>query len=436
MCRALSKALILTIAVTFISPQAISDELFQLLEVLRDNGTITEQQYNNLKASAENEADVLEEDGSPEVLVNTEGGLEVSTYNGKFSFEIGGRLMIDAAHYDEDKNKLGDGTELRRARLEVEGILFGDWNYEFGVDFAGGDADVKDAYLQYNGFWPVSIRMGQFKEPFSLEERTSSKYITFMERSLPNEFAPGRSIGLGVHTLGESWTAAAGVFGEAFDDDPENERDEGWGTTGRITYAPWHTDTRALHFGAAASYRGPDESNEIKLKTRPESHITSTKYLDTGDIENVDSFIRFGIETAGVYGPLSLQGEYIRTDVDRKLDKDIAFDGWYAFGSWFMTGESRIYKLKKGAFGRVKPRNKLGAWELAARYSTLDLNDGPIRGGKGQNVTIGLNWYVNPRVRFMANYIKVDNDDDADADGDVEGNDDPNIFQMRAQVDF
>ncbi len=77
--------------------------------------------------------------------------------------------MIDTAFYDEDRNALGNGTELRRARLEVEGVLFAEWGYEFGIDFAGGDADVKDAYVQYEGFWPWRVTAGQFKEPFSLE---------------------------------------------------------------------------------------------------------------------------------------------------------------------------------------------------------------------------------------------------------------------------
>jgi len=148
-----------------------------LLIILRDNGTITQQQFDTL-AQAVSENQNEQEDAGTDVKIKTKGGLEISTYDGKFSFELGGRLMIDAAFYGEDKNVLGDGTELRRARLDVEGILFADWGYEFAVDFAGGDADVKDAYISYLGLWPTRIKVGQFKEPFSLEEMTSSKYIT------------------------------------------------------------------------------------------------------------------------------------------------------------------------------------------------------------------------------------------------------------------
>lgn len=416
--------------------RAVSPEFESLLGVLRDNGTITEMQYEQLMKAAQGTTEAAPA-AADEVKVSTKGGLEVESYDGESSFELGGRLMVDAAFYDEDGNTLGDGTELRRARIEMEGTFQGDWGYELGVDVADGDADVKDAYLEYLGFWPGKLKVGQFKEPFSLEELTSSRYITFMERALPNSIAPGRNIGIGYHGYGEQWTAAAGVFGEAFDDDADAEGDEGWGLTGRLTYSPLHEDRRALHLGAAASWREPSDEKLVDFDARPESHVTDVKYVNSGDITDVDDMRKYGLEAAWVQGPYSLQSEYMRADLSRGAGfGDVAMDGWYLYGSWFLTGESRDYKSKKGAFGRVKPRGKQGAWELAARYSVLDLNDGTITGGKEQNTTLGVNWYINPQLRLMANYIRVDNDSNADDDGDVSGNDDPNIVQMRMQADF
>ncbi|MBC2763924.1 MAG: porin [ANME-2 cluster archaeon] len=408
----------------------------ELLIILRDNGTITQEQYDKLKQTTEHKAQE-EQSSRVDVKVISKGGVEVQTYDGNFSFKLGGRVFVDAAYYDEDKNALGDGTELRKARIDTKGIIFGDWDYQFEIDFADGDADISDAYIRYNAFFPTRITVGQFKEPFSLEELTSSKFITFMERALPNEFAPDRNIGIGIHTHGEVWTAAAGVFGEEFDDDADDEGDEGWGVTGRLTYSPVHLDTRALHLGAAASYRIPDDEKKVKFDARPESHVTDIKYVDTDKIKNMDSLIKYGLEASGVLGPFSLQGEYIYTNIGRDNgSEDVDFDGWYVYGSWFLTGESRHYKFKKGAFGRVTPMSKLGALELATRYSTIDLNDGPITGGEGKNITFGFNYYFNPYIRLMLNYIIVDNDEDADADGDVMGNDDPRIVQARLQVDF
>ncbi len=411
------------------------EEFYQLLEILLQNGTLTQQQYDSLVAALDDSAAAADRD--QQVQVKTEGGLEASTYDGAFSFELGGRLMVDSAYYQEDQNDLGNGTELRRARLDVEGVLFSDYGYEFGVDFGGGDADVKDAFIEYRGWWPTKVKIGQFKEPFSLEELTSSKYITFMERALPNEFAPGRHVGVGVQSRGDGWTAAAGLFGESFDDDVKDEGDEGWGVTGRVTYAPLRDDRRALHLGAAVSHREPDDTDEIKFNARPESHVTDVKYLNTDDIADVSHINLVGLEAAWVEGPFSLQGEYVAATIDRHAGQSgLDFDGWYVYGSWFLTGESRIYKPKSGKFGRINPVTDSGAWELALRYSSLDLSDNDISGGEAEQITLGLNWYVNPHLRFMANYIIVDNDAAADDAGDLAGDDDPSIFQLRAQLDF
>ena len=158
--------------------------------------------------------------------------------------------------------------------------------------------------------------------------------------------------------------------------------------------------------------------------------------LDTGKIKSVESYSTYGVEAAMINGPFSLFGEYIRSDISRDGNESLAFDGWYLGGSWLLTGESRNYRSRKGAFGGVEPGNSYGAWELAARVSELNLNDGGVDGGRERNFTLGLNWYPNPRVRLMANYIMVDNDEEADADGDAGGDDDPGIFQARVQTTF
>jgi len=414
-----------------------SEGLLELLSVLRDNGSITEKEYNKLAAVVEDDIDAQDESTGSQLQIETKGGLEVATYDGEFSFQLGGRIMVDGAYYDEDLNELGSGTELRRARIDLEGTMFGDWGYEFGVDFSDKDADIKDAYISYMGFDPWYFQVGQFKEPFSLEELTSSRYISFMERALPNELAPGRHIGIGARRHWDNWTAAAGVFGEAFDDDADDEGNEGWALTGRLTYAPWHDDLRALHLGGALSRRWTDDDDTVKYSTRPESHITDVKYLNTGKIKNTDSVDRLGLEAAWVTGPWSLQGEYIISDLNRSGGfDDPRFHGWYVYGSWFPTGESRNYKFKKGSFGRVKPQSRYGAWELVARFSSMDLDDADITGGREQNWTLGANWYINPHLRLMANYTRVDNNSTADDDGDVLGNDDPSVFQTRIQIDF
>ncbi len=215
--------------------------------------------------------------------------------------------------------------------------------------------------------------------------------------------------------------------------------DQGWGLAGRATYAPWHQDNRALHLGLSTNYRRVNAGDFLRFKTEPESHKSEVEFLDTGKraIDDAESLARLGLEAAGVWGPFSLQGEYLRAAVARRGDaSDLDFDGWYVQGSWFLSGESRHYKFEKGAFGRVHPLSTWGAWELAARYSTVDLGDGPIIGGRERNLTLGVNWYLNPRVRLMANYIRVENDDDARDNGTLTSGEDTDILQMRVQADF
>lgn len=420
---------------------ASTDELKDLFKILRDNNSITPLQYETLNKAAErrqtNEKNKKVEEDTDEILIRTKGGLEASTYDGEYSFEIGGTIMVDAATFDSDLNQLGDGTELRKAEIQIEGLMFGEWEYELEIDFENSDVDVNDAYLKYVSDNPGSVKIGQFKEPFSLEELTGSSKQTFMERSLINEFAPGRNIGISGNYYWENWTVTAGIFGDDINDDPSNEGDEGWGVTGRMTWAPFHTKRNVWHLGVGFSHRVPDEDNKTDFATRPESHLTDVKYANTDDILNVKNSNKYGLELASVHGSFSTQAEYIRVDISRSNNaEDVTFDGWYIYASYFLTGESRKYKFKSGKFGNIKPRRDTGAWEIALRYSTIDLNDGAITGGEENNITLGLNWYVNKKIRIMTNYIMVDTDTNANDAGSVIGNDQPNILQLRMQVNF
>ena len=369
--------------------------------------------------------------------------IKISSVDGKFDMKLGGRVQVDATWYDEDNVNLDgeNGTEFRRARLFVQGTMYDVWNYKAQYDFAGNGTDMKDAYIGYTGFKPVKLKIGQFKQPFGLEELTSSKYITFMERAMAtNAFATSRRIGLGANYGGDHWTWGASVYGREEGDDTDG--DEGYGAGARITWAPWNEKTKVFHLGLAGAWEDPND-NDVRFRARPESHQTSTRLVDTSNIPEPDTFVRYGVEAATVLGPFSLQGEYMGVNAQSDQVSDPDFTGWYAYGSWFITGESRKYK--GGKFGRVTPKGTvgkggIGAWELAVRYSSIDLEDADTQGGEEDNVTVGVNWYATKYVRFMANYIYADADPfTTESTLDVDPNEDddnPNIFQLRAQIDF
>lgn len=377
-----------------------------------------------------------------ELKASWKEGIRLESADQEFNLKIGGRLMNDWMFATEEDPLIAsgisaeDGTEVRRARLEISGTIYRRMDFKAQFDFAGGEVSVKDLYASLIMVpWVGMIRVGHFKEPFSLEELTSSKYITFMERSLPAEaFAPSRNSGLMLanHLLEDRMTWAAGIFSEVGDDAKSNE-DGNVAFTARMTGLPFRMDAFTLvHLGLAYSYRNaPDETG--RFQSRPESHLQN-RFVDTGPF-GVDAVNLIGTEAAAVMGPFSVQGEYQQVRVDSLTGNDPDFYGYYVFGSVFLTGENRPYDEDEGTFGRVRPRRNFlaktagpGAWELTVRYSSLDLSDASISGGKLDDITVGVNWYLNPNTRVMLNYVR------ADLDQTVSGTAD--ILQTRFQVDF
>lgn len=339
------------------------------------------------------------------------------------TFEFGGRLQLDYTFYDEDVAPLDDGGEDRRARLEVSGGLSPEWDYKLQLDFSPEDPELKDGYLRYSGVDSSRIWLGSFKQPFSLEELTSSKYITFIERALPNIFAPSRRLGAGFQHWGERYMVFAGVHG-----DEVNSNEEGSGANARIVFTPIRDEQAVLHLGLGVGWEQFD-GDSVRLRQRPEAHQDSTRLVDTGTLTGVDDVTRWGLEAAYARDRLSAQAEYLGVDVNRSGAEDLSFDGYYLYLSYFLTDDSRPYKAKDAGFDRVKPSGSRGAWELAARFSNLDLSDADVLGGEEDNLTIGVNYYATPHLRFSANYIAVNTDEAA-------GDDDPNILVFRAQFDF
>lgn len=449
--------------------QAESNEaLYELLKALHKNGTIDETTYQAIRRVAEqgDEAgeaktrEVVKQEveqqvakqvesqttdaGTDGVKVDTDGKFEVTSADGAYSARLGGRIQADAAAYDDDQADLGSGTRIRRARLFMKGVLWNDWAYKLQYDFTGsGAGGIADAFIAYTGFDPVSLKVGHFKEPFSLENMTSSKYVTFMERGLPEVFRPGRSIGMQIATHGDNWSAAAGFFGEGAGTSPRNvpatsstnEVDEGYGVTGRATWAPLHNDRTVVHLGAAGSWRKTDQQDTFRLRQRPETNITNVRLVDTGSF-SADDYALMGLETALLYDAFHFQGEYMRMDVSgANGNSDAEFDGYYAQIGYFLTGERKNYSASSGSFGRIKPNSivgegGIGAWQLATRFSSLDLTDGAIIGGEEDNVTLGINWWPAPNLRFSANYVRV-----LEVDGPNAG-DEPSGFTLRSQVEF
>jgi phosphate-selective porin OprO/OprP len=264
--------------------------------------------------------------------------------------------------------------------------------------------------------------IGQAKEPFGLEEQTSSKHLTFIEQSMATSaFAPGCHSGLGLSGHRSSFTWAIGVYEAA---DREKERDT-YALTGRLTFTPWNDKNHALHIGIAGS--GRDFGGKAyAIEERAEVH-TAEKVVRSIEIM-ADDVRLLGLEFAWVKGPFSVQAEYMTTALKAATGKDAAYAGYYFQGSYFLTGESRPYKT--GTFKGIKPINPYGALELVSRYSFLDVEDHK-RGVSAANLTVGVNYYLNERIRLMTNYIKTNLTDGVSGE---KGNAEAISFRMQYSI--
>ena len=401
----------------------------QTIEELQKQINALQQQVNEMKAK-QDQAEKKSADSGPDLKVKWKGAPELSSKDGNFKMKVRGRLYVDYGNVSDSSGTTVDNTEFRTARLGVEGVVFKDVKYKFEADFAGDEVEIKDAYLAWD-LKPVTIEVGQFKTPNSLEEQTSSRYISLMERgSFTDAFGLARQTGIAVAYAENNMTFKAGLFqGDAGGDGGIEDRTY----AARATYAV-KLDDGLVHVGASIRHRELDEAGTAKYSQRPHNH-QADKYVDTGSMA-AESDTFYGVELAGVMGPFSAQAEWAWQTANLiGMSENASFNGGYIDLSYFITGESRPYK--NGAFSRVKVANPvfeggMGAWQVVVRYDTIDLTDADVAidGGKQDSFMVGVNWHLNDYTRVMANY----------SNADIEGGDDDgeniDTWGLRFQVDW
>ena len=388
-----------------------------------------------------------------------EGILVWGSADNAFKWWVDARAYIDVASYFDDGwtvNEDGEydpegtettdligGTFLRRARFALKAVLWTDWYAEVDFDFAEEATAVKDAYISYRGLFGRRghVRVGNFRQPFGLEENFTSRNLLFMERSAGTDpFVVGRRMGLEVARWDKNWRVAASVYGaDVSDFAGEKDDDETLNFAARVNFTPIHTDDSVLLLGAAGTLRKTDwDGNEVRFDVRPETYVADTKFTDTDDIGDVDKYNVVGGELAYVNKRFYAQGEYMMASVQR-LDnlENLNFGGGYVYAGFFLTDDTHPYDWRNAEFGRVVPKAKGGAWEVAARFSTLDLDDKDIEGGSATIMTLGVNWYANPNIRVYLNYAHVNNDETARGRrDDLPGDYDFDMIQARFLAAF
>ncbi len=363
----------------------------------------------------------------------------IESDDGAFKFKFGGRIQYDIANFfegDAIKDSIGtskNGMEFRRVRFYNSGTIYTNIKYKLQFDFSGGTAKLNDAYIMitkipFIGF----LQMGHFKEPIGFEELTSSKYLTFMERSLTSEDEPARNTGfmIGNYLIKKRLAFRLGVFKDGDNVGNNIGKQDKYNITGRLWGTPIFEpeNNTVVHLGAAYSYRNP-QNKIYSLGVRPEAHLAQ-KYLKTGVFMDVDNSQLLQAEIAYVGGPFSAIAEVIHSQINRTDSPDFIYTAYYIMGSYFLTGESKPYKTT-GKLSRINPKKNFGnggagAWEIGLRYSAMDLNKENVAAGRLDNISFALNWYLNPATRIMTNYIFVN----------MKNVDVANIIQMRIQIEF
>jgi phosphate-selective porin OprO/OprP len=416
------------------------------------------------------------------MTVDWRDGFQLHSPHRDFRVHFGGRLQADGGWFDPDAaldrafpDGWLDGADFRRIRIRSDGTVWEVIDFVLEMEFSQGIQGLArhpfptDVYV---GFRPLpllgNLAVGHFKEPFSLQDYgTPDSFGVFMERGADDAFTPDRNLGVMWHDayFSDTLAVAAGIFRANSDKFSGNAFDYGDGEyayTMRLAFMPYYAnDGRCwLLVGPAYSRRhlDPDDrgitdegigASRARFQIRPPIRVNSPVLADTGELR-ADHFDLFNVQLGLNLGSLLFETEYYRAHVHnirrgafgpgapRLLAAD--FHGFYASLSYFLTGEYHGLDRKLGRKLRVQPDERWflvrrgepgsrqglccgwGAWEVAARYSWVDLTSpalGAFPGGPGfpagavaavetagieQDVTLSLSCYLNPQLRIQANY--------------------------------
>ncbi len=425
------------------------------------------------------------------------------------SCAIGGRIYFDWYWQVADKKMeaangailplpkdgypMKDGTNIRTGRLDMSCTVYKHFEVKFQPNFAGNAATFEDAFIALKKLpGDLDIKIGHFKEPFSLEELTSSRFITFLERSsVTGAFAPARNMGISIANtslLNKTATITTGIFRETGANHRLSVADDtahNWTT--RMTWAPLLEDggKELLHLGFAYSWKSPQvdsvsfsakpafNQGSTLIQTGTMGQLTPASVVNGAGLGSVKAVNIFGFELAAQQNfeniSVSLQGEYDITKVNRRGMGNPTLWGYYLQGGLMYNGY-RAYK--GGTFDRPKLKENaivdggIGAWELALRWAQTDFKDknapgrsatalagprdagadqvalpaGPLNfiggdGGKMNDFTVALNWYMTPNFTLKNNwtYVTVKDSDSLTLfmpKGSL------NVFQSRIQADW
>ena len=373
----------------------------------------------------------------------TKGGIKIKTDDGRFEFTLNGRIHYDVYSIDADTctgcaslaQDAAGGSFFRRTRISLSGKAYG-WEYKFEEDFTGsGPSGYREMWIATD-LGPGKLHIGEVKPPRTMEELTSSNEILLMERPFASSvgiWGGGRQHQMGLFYLGNAGMVGYGASVYNLAEQVAGAGvTEGVGTTERFYIAPVMSEQMNLHLGLSGTLEnfhngrtGGPGSPKYTGRVGPSLAIGSS--AANRETQTYQAEVGFNA------GPFTLQTEYAQMTLEQAPgtpDQDVVT--YYAQASVFLTGESKPYDVKKGVFKAPKPSSPAGAWELAARYDTIKNDDAALQ-PEIALIIAGLNWYVNPNVRFMLDYWMPTAETTT---AGVTTSDEPTAVSLRAQLAF
>lgn len=393
----------------------------------------------------------------------------LTSSDGRFKTFLYGNLQTDLAAYSEsgdwegvfgdeyyigkDDTDFSGGGKMRRVSFGVASVVEQDWIVFMSYNLADGgeqvDSGLRAAAIVYRGIKPWWLMAGQFGNSVGLESSTFNSFLGMAERPMmSNAFAYAPSapvVALIASHRGRATYARFGVFGK--NSGVDSDFDEGWGLHGRFLFQPHKERRLSSQIGVSGYWRKPEAEvvdhaggsghmracpegsigSGFRFKAFGISAIDGTSLVNTGKFCDVEDYTYIVAEGAISWNQVSLQGEWGTAQVNTKSSGSYDFTGGYVDVGYFLTGESRNYNPYFGQFWRLKPKNDLGqgglgAFELRARWQTIDLNDRlgviddrvagvtrvtGVTGGEASGFTVGLNWYFNAFTRAIFNAGRI-----------------------------
>lgn len=428
------------LATSFSQAKTVNEKI---LDILLESKIVTQEKYQELKKAVEQEeAEVVKLKAAAEkkavegARISFRRGFTIESLDGENKFQLSGRFQGDYRHYLGNIPNT-DSFLMRRARLAAMGTFFNYYEFSVEPEFGQGNVRLNDAFFNIKYVPYAQFMFGQFKVPFLMDEVRSDNWIDFVERSLADNFAPSRDLGIMLHgNIGKDLVYyQLGIFnGRQMNTsaDVDDQKD----LAGRITIAPFskldNPFLKNFHIGGAFT-------TGIQHTTNPSTEWWRNSFRTLGgagttfmqfqtNVTQDGSRTRLGGELAWMIGPFSLKGEYVNlqlNDLKRGTTKG-SFSGnsGYATLSWFLTGEQEPWR--NGLPQAVTPKSRFvfgkggtGAWQILARYDWLEMEKAILDKGfvdaaqytnRAVGYTLGLTWYPNEVVRLMVNYSRTNFD--------------------------